>query len=157
MYREYALRCFIAAPLDHTPMFREELVLVTPTSVRALGQLAAIQNLQTIVFRKGCSYRQRLEAFLASQGILMSLPLEFGSVDAIVGCIAAGVGISMLPRGLVTQACRDGRVSIHELPPKDAMVQTQFIRRRDTYVSSAMSEFLKLARNEGDTLLQAAE
>lgn len=153
---------FVAGPikhpdLDHIPVFREELVLVTPTSIRSLDDLSTIQNLQTIVFRIGCSYRQRLDSFLTARGLLVSLPLEFGSSDAILGCIAAGVGLSLLPRGIVASAWRDGRVSIHELPPKESVVQTEFIRRSDAYLSSAMSAFMQSVREQRLPELQAAE
>jgi DNA-binding transcriptional LysR family regulator len=153
---------FVAGPIEHpelerTPVFREELVLVTPRSVRAIEDLAAIQNLQTIVFRIGCSYRQRLESCLSTRGIVVAHPLEFGSIDAILGCIAAGVGISLLPKGVVVSAWREGRVAIHELPPEEAIVDTVFIRRRDAYLSSAVSAFLQSLKSEGFPKLQAAE
>jgi DNA-binding transcriptional LysR family regulator len=153
---------FVAGPIDHpdllhTPVFREELVLVAPRSLRSLEDLGLIQNLQTIVFRIGCSYRQRLDSFLANRGLLVSQPLEFGSIDAILGCIAAGVGISLLPKGVVASAWRDGRVSIHELAPENAIVETELIRRRDTYQSSAMSAFLDCVTPERFPKLQAAE
>jgi LysR family transcriptional regulator, cell division regulator len=153
---------FVAGPIDHpdllhTPVFREELVLVTPKSLRSLDELGSIPNLQTIVFRIGCSYRQRLDAFLAERGLHTTQPLEFGSIDAILGCIAAGVGISLLPKGVVAAAWRDGRVSIHELPPKEAVVETELIRRKDTYLSSAMSAFMDSVTAGVFPKLQAAE
>lgn len=153
---------FVAGPVDHPdlqhiPVFREELVLVTPRSVCSLDELGEIEHLQTIVFRIGCSYRQRLESFLAQRGLLVSQPLELGSIDAILGCIAAGVGISLLPKGVVAAAWRDGRVSIHELPAREATAQTEFIRRSDTYLSSAMSAFMQSVTSDGFPKLQAAE
>jgi hypothetical protein len=35
-------------------------------------------------------------------------------------------------------------VAVHNLPPDDAVVETVFIRRRDTYLSSALSAFLAM-------------
>jgi DNA-binding transcriptional LysR family regulator len=153
---------FVAGPVDHPdlqhiPVFCEELVLVTPRSVCSLDELGEIEHLQTIVFRIGCSYRQRLESFLAQRGLLIRQPLELGSIDAILGCIAAGVGISLLPKGVVAAAWRDGRVSIHELPARETTVKTELIRRSDTYVSSAMSAFMKSVTSDGFPKLQAAE
>lgn len=160
---EYRLdSAFVAGPIDHPDLlhirvFREELVLVAPRSLRSLEELGAIQNLQTIVFRIGCSYRRRLDEFLAGRGLLVTQPLEFGSIDAILGCIAAGVGISLLPKGVVASAWRDGRVSIHELSAEDAIVHTEMIRRKDTYLSSAMSAFMDSITSEVYPKLQAAE
>jgi DNA-binding transcriptional LysR family regulator len=150
---------FVAGPVDHPDLqqeslFREELVLVTPRSIRGIEDLSSINDLKTIVFRIGCSYRTRLENLLNKAGILVAQPLEFGSIEAILGCVAAGVGIALLPKGVVVQAWRDGQVAMHELDPEIAEVQTVFIRRADGYVSSALSAFLQIVRP--DTELNVA-
>ena len=54
-------------PFTHCP--RAAQVLVTPRSVKSLEALQSTQQLKTIVFRLGCSYRQRLEGLLAQAGI----------------------------------------------------------------------------------------
>jgi LysR family transcriptional regulator, cell division regulator len=140
---------FVMGPVDHPDLqqesvFREELVLVTPRSIRRIEDLSSINELKTIVFRVGCSYRKRLDNVLSKAGILVAQPLEFGSIEAIPGCVAAGVGITLLPKGVVAAAWRDGRVAVHQLEPEFAEVQTVFIRRADAYVSSALSTFLHI-------------
>ena len=103
-------------------------------------------DLKTIVFRIGCSYRKRLDSLLTNMGILVAQPLEFGSIDAIMGCVGAGVGVTLLPKGVVAAAWREGLVAAHELPPEFSEVQTAFIRRTDGYVSSALAAFLRIVR-----------
>jgi DNA-binding transcriptional LysR family regulator len=142
---------FVAGPVNHPELhqetvFREELVLVTPPAIRTPSDLANVPDLKTIVFQTGCSYRQRLESILAERGIVAAKPLEFGSLDTIVSCVSAGVGVTLLPKGVVAKAWQEGRIAIHELPPKKAQVDTVFVRRADAYVSSAMSAFLDVAR-----------
>ena len=90
---------FTAALLEE-PIFREELALVTPPSLRGLDDLDRQRELRIIVFRRGCSYRQRLENLLTKRGIRTANPLEFASLDAILDCVAAGVGITLLPKGI---------------------------------------------------------
>lgn len=152
---------FIAGPLDHPDLhtetvFQEELVLVTPRTMRSPELLKSSQDLKTIVFRLGCSYRQRLEALLAEMGILTATPLEFGSLDTIIACVAAGIGITLLPRGVVSAAAEQDLVTIHTIAPEKAQVGTLFIRRHDSYVSSAMQAFVDVARSELGTLMAAA-
>jgi DNA-binding transcriptional LysR family regulator len=142
---------FVAGPVEHPDLqqeivFREDLVLVTPRSVRGIEDLSSISELKTIVFRVGCSYRIRLDNLLNRAGIMVAQPLEFGSIEAILGCVAAGVGITLLPKGVVATAWRDGQVAVHELEPEFSEVQTVFIRRTDAYVSSALSSFLEIVR-----------
>lgn len=143
---------FVSGPISHPDLhqeaiFREELVLVTAPGIRSLQALTTIADLKTIVFQIGCAYRQRLEAILAEMGILVAKPMEFGSLDAIISCVGAGVGVTLLPKGVVAAARRDAIVAVHELPPAQAEVETVFIRRHDAYVSSSMAAFLDLARS----------
>ena len=151
---------FVAGPVSHPDLhqetiFREELVLVTARNVAALRDLAKIADLRTIVFQLGCSYRQRLEAVLADLGIAVAKPMEFGSLDAIIACVAAGVGVTLLPKGVVAAASQAGKIAIHELPPKRARAETLFVHRHDAYLSSAMTAFLDLARSHSSVAQDA--
>ena len=142
---------FVAGPVQHVALseetiFREELVLVTTPALRQLDDLDRQRELKIIVFRQGCSYRQRLENLLAQRGIQTAQPLEFGSLEAILGCVAAGVGITLLPRAVVKPAWREGRVAVHDLPPEQARVDTVFIRRRDRHLTSALAAFVAITR-----------
>ena len=144
---------FVAGPLNHPDLhhetiFREELVLVTPRNVASLQDLANVPDLRTIVFQIGCSYRQRLESVLADVGIIVAKPMEFGSLDIVVSCVAAGVGVTLLPRSMVVTAQKDGKVSVHDLPAKYAQTETLFVHRSDAYLSSAMKAFLDAARSQ---------
>jgi len=112
------------------------------------------QELSTRLF--GCSYRQRLETVLATRGIVDVRVLEFGSLDAIVGCVSAGIGITLLPRAVVAKAARGGTVRLHDLPQQEAMVDTLFIHRRDGYVASALLAFMRVVRNGAIETTQVA-
>src|SRR4030081_1282619 len=151
---------FVAGPVDHPDLqqegiFREELVLVTPRSIRGIEDLPSINELKTIVFRVGCSYRIKLDNLLNKAGILVAQPLEFGSLEAILGCVAAGVGITLLPKGVVAAALQDGRGAGDELDAEFAEVQTVFIRRTDAYMSSALLAFLEIVRPDAELRVAA--
>jgi LysR family transcriptional regulator, cell division regulator len=152
---------FVAGPVDHADLtqevvFREELVVVTAPTIDALQQIGRAGALKILVLRVGCSYRQRLETVLATRGIVDVRVLEFGSLDAIVGCVSAGIGITLLPRALVAEAARGGKVRLHDLPQQEAMVDTLFIRRRDGYVASALLAFMRVVRNGAIETMQVA-
>jgi len=141
---------FVAGPvrhpeLDEEVMFREELVLVTARAVRGWDDLPRQRDLKIIVFRAGCSYRQRLEAMLAERGVVDVRTLEFGTLEGIIGCVAAGIGVTMLPRGVIAPAWRKDMIAIHPLPPAERRADTVFIRRVDGYASSALLAFLRFA------------
>jgi DNA-binding transcriptional LysR family regulator len=142
---------FVSGPIDHPELyqeaiFKEELVLASSPAITSLKALAKAVDLKTIVFQQGCSYRQRLETVLTGMGIVLARPLEFGSLDAIIGCVSAGVGVTLLPKGVVAPAAAAGKISLHSQPKEYARADTLFIRRQDSYASSALTAFLDMAR-----------
>ncbi|GEM_PF-4423063 len=72
--------------------------------------------------------------------------LEFGTLEGIIGCVGAGMGITMLPRAAVARAEADGRVALHALPTEEARVETVLVRRRDAFVSNALARFIEIAQ-----------
>jgi DNA-binding transcriptional LysR family regulator len=141
---------FVAGPVHHQELseellFLEELVIVSPLAVRNFDDLAKVENLKAIVFRQGCSYRQRLSSILDRLGILYTV-MEFASLDAIITCITAGVGITLLPKTLVDKLWIDHSVTVHELSVDQAQIETVFVRRHDHYPTSALNAFLKMSR-----------
>jgi DNA-binding transcriptional LysR family regulator len=142
---------FLCGPVDHPDLdqevaFQEELAVLTAPAVRDFGALMGQGEVKIVVLRAGCSYRQRLEEILAKRGVLGRRLLEFGTLEAIVGCVSAGLGVTLLPKSLIGPVWRDGRVAVHDLPPAEAIVDTLFIRRRDAFVSSALAAFLARVR-----------
>ena len=141
----------VCGPVDHAELIQEciydeELALVTAPRLRRLRDLMVQREMKIIVLRLGCSYRQRLEAVLARRGVVRLRYLEFGTLDAIIGCVAAGIGATLLPRSVVDTAHREGRVAVHRLPAEEAHVETIFVRRHDTPPSRALTAFLAAAR-----------
>ena len=141
---------FVAGPvhnreLSEEPLFLEDLVLVSPLSMQTFDDLAEAENLKVIVLRQGCSYRERLGSILDGLGIRYVV-MEFGSLDAIITSITAGVGITLLPKALVDRLWTDRSVTVHELPVDQARVETVFVRRHDHYPTSALNAFLRMSR-----------
>jgi DNA-binding transcriptional LysR family regulator len=141
---------FVAVPVHHQELieealFLEDLALVSPLSIRSFDDLAKVENIKAIVFREGCSYRQRLGSILDGLGIHYRV-MEFASLDAIVTSITAGVGITLLPKTLAERLWTDQSVIVHELPVDQARVQTVFVRRHDRYPTSALDAFLRMSR-----------
>lgn len=130
-------------------MIAEELVVVTAPGIAGLDELAVqarASKLKLVVFRQGCTYRAHLEAMLAARGVIDVRRLEFGTLDGIVGCVGAGIGITMLPRAVVARAAAEGRVALHALPKAKARVETVLVRRRDAFISTALARFIEIAQ-----------
>jgi LysR family transcriptional regulator, cell division regulator len=127
-------------------IFVEELVLVSAPGVRSLRDLCSLGDVKILVFREGCSYRTKLERILQSRGARSIRVMEFGTLDGILGCAGAGLGVTMLPKALVHEASRRGEIAVHRLPHADSRVETVFIRRHDGFVSSALASFISFVK-----------
>src|SRR4029079_9179273 len=96
---------FVAGPIDHAELsstiaFREELVLVTArrwTNLAALRAGTPESGPTALVFRTGCTYRQRLEQVFSEFGWPSAARFELGTLDGMIGCVAAHIGVTMLP------------------------------------------------------------
>jgi DNA-binding transcriptional LysR family regulator len=144
---------FVAGPIEHadltsTVAFREELVLVTTKHVKSLAELRAAtpeSGPTALVFRTGCTYRQRLEQTLTEFGWPSAIRFELGTLDGMIGCVAAGMGVTLLPRAVVG---RNEGVSIHALGPAQARVETLFITRRAAHEYNALRGFVSCLNSD---------
>jgi DNA-binding transcriptional LysR family regulator len=141
---------FVAGPieldeLEQTRSFVEELVLVSSPEHKSITDALEEGKIpKMFVFRVGCSYRQKLERYLTGRGLTLVNQLEMGTLEGIIGCVSAGLGITMMPFSVVERHSTRGEVAIHRLAPEDARVETVFITRRDTVRSPALEEFISL-------------
>ena len=142
---------FVAGPLSSDALvsqvaFEEELVLVSSASWVRSGDLGKRleKGAAAIMFRTGCAYRQRFEQVLSERGWPRFTRMEMGTLEGILGCIAAEVGISLLPRAVVDRAANKAALRCHPAKGKPLSVQTLFVRRRDERPGEALQCFLGL-------------
>jgi DNA-binding transcriptional LysR family regulator len=121
--------------------YEEELVIVAPLRVKTIKQLS---DTNILVFRAGCSYRAQLERWLHDSGKTPYQIIEFGSIEGILGCIAAGMGISFLPRSVVDKKHILDTCSVHSIAEEFGSMTTWFVRRRDEAPSKAMQAFMSM-------------
>jgi DNA-binding transcriptional LysR family regulator len=148
---------FVAGPIEHAELlstlaFREELVLVTArrwTSLAALRAGTPESGPTALVFRTGCTYRQRLEQVFSEFGWPSAVRFELGTLDGMIGCVAADMGVTLLPRAVVERDHVNRDISIHALGPSQSRVNTLFIQRRSAHQYSALQGFVAcLERSE---------
>jgi len=117
--------------LEQVPVFVEELVLLTDALHGPVTGPADVARRTLLGFRSGCSYRRRLEWWFADAGVAHTRVAEFGTFEAIIGCVAAGMGVAMMPREVLRQRGLGRTVQCHTLPPEVANVETMVVWRRD--------------------------
>ncbi|WP_342113129.1 LysR family transcriptional regulator [Pseudoduganella sp. OTU4001] len=126
----------VSAPIERTelvqiPAFVEELVLLTDALQGPVSGPADVARRSLLAFRSGCSYRRRLEWWFAEAGITPTRISEFGTFEAIIGCVAAGMGVAMMPREVLKQRSLGRTVQVHTLPPEVAEAETMLVWRKD--------------------------
>lgn len=136
---------FVAGPVDHqkltaSTLFVEELVLVEPRSP-GVGEGCCT----LLAFREGCGYRSRAEYLLRQSGQVPYRVMEFGALDAILGCVAAGMGLTVLPRRVVEREPWCHMLRITPITLAEAQVPTCFVRRVDQPETQALHAFLAVA------------
>ncbi|MCM2534783.1 LysR family transcriptional regulator [Neobacillus pocheonensis] len=140
---------FVAGPIEHPELIEkevieEELVLITDTIHPPIASFKDIQTRTLLVFHAGCSYREKLEQWLRQEGVIPKKIMEFGTLDAIVGCVSAGLGVSMVPQSVVAKHVQDGILRQHSIPNLYGKVKTVFIYRKDKYVPSSLLKFINM-------------
>jgi len=138
---------FVAGPVEHPDLVQEkvideELVLITPVSHSPVNSIQDVQERTILVFHSGCSFRAKLNQLLNEEGILPVKLMEFESFETIIGCVSAGLGISLLPRSIAAEPEQQGRIRCHTIPGKHTIITTVFIRRKDALITPALSAFL---------------
>jgi DNA-binding transcriptional LysR family regulator len=118
---------FAAPDLHARAVFEERLVLITP---KAAGKVASPKDLsQTtlIGFARGCSYRRRIEEWLAGENIQPMRVLEFASYQAMIACVAAGTGFAIVPSSVLSALSAGAAIRQHPLPRRIAHNRTHLI------------------------------
>lgn len=141
---------FVGGPVANSELVQLEVCMEEMVLVTAPDQPApSAGNFDTIlVFRPGCSCRNRLEQWLREEGLTPIKIMEFGTLDAILGCVGAGMGISMLPRSFVERGSFAALVRTHSVADPFAFVPTLLVRRKDMVASPALSAFIELFQAE---------
>lgn len=156
----------IATPLDaealadvfeFVPVFREELVMLTPRGHRPIHQARDIALSTLIAFERGCAYRTYVEKWYLEHGIRPARVLELGSYHAIVACVAAGAGVAVAPRSVLDLQHNADDIAVHSLGELGT-IDTLLIWRRGHFSSAlnALRESLLAGGNLGGSVGAAA-
>ena len=124
---------FVAEPIADAPFekmhaFDEEPVIVSAADHPPIGKTGSPRSV--LVFENGCPHRRRLEDWYARRGEMPERTIELGSYHAMLGCVAAGMGIALLPESVLTTFPEGKRLTVHRLPPGENRAETVLIWRK---------------------------
>ncbi|CAM2189940.1 HTH-type transcriptional regulator NmoR [Paraburkholderia sacchari] len=146
-----------AETFDYVPVYREELVMITPRGHRPIRQPCDVALSTLVAFERGCAYRDYVEAWYLEHGIRPTRVLELGSYHAIVACVAAGAGVAVAPRAVLELQRNADEVAIHSFG-KLGQVDTLLAWRRghfspalDALKTALLEHAQSEARARGET------
>lgn len=143
----------VAGPINHPelteqPLFSEEMVLITAPG----KDIASVTGDGAVAFRVACAYRRRFEALLLEEGYPAARWNEMGTLEGILGCVAAGLGVTLLPRAAASHLEAAGAVRCHRVPEPHRFVNTVLISRKSTVPSASLLAFQRHALEFGSGL-----
>jgi DNA-binding transcriptional LysR family regulator len=131
-------RVFLVGDLRH-PLAKQRVV--KPEDL-------AGQNM--LLTEAGCGYRAKLDRVLAMRNIRPGNITEFSSVEAIKQCVAAGMGLGLLPAIVVARELRQHLFKVMPWAGPSLDIATHILWHEDKWVSPAMAAFEALMREKLD-------
>jgi DNA-binding transcriptional LysR family regulator len=134
---------FVDGAIDHPELLVEECFVEENVLLCAAGEdpLPKERPINILAFPIGCYYRKQLETWLHKSGLIPYKIMEFSTIETIIGCVSAGMGITFLPRSVLGGNLASDRVAIHPLPAEVAHVTTRFLRRKNSVEPKTLSAF----------------
>lgn len=127
--------------LERVKCFEEELVLILPREWESNSALP--ETLTMVGYSRGCSYRHRLEKWLARHNHICERVTEIPSHFTMIGCVIAGMGLAMVPRSVLALHQTEG-LTLKTVDEDIAFAPTYLVYRKDN-PSSAISAFIDCA------------
>ena len=102
--------------LESAALYSEDLVLIAPTSLGPVRSVADLQGLTLFMWPSGCPYRLALEQWLSRHDQVCPIVsiVSIASYGTIVGCVSAGSGAALVPRGIYEQYRQGANWQGHE-------------------------------------------
>jgi len=118
------------------PVFKETLVMISDLSHKPIKCPQDLKSDTTIMgFSSSCAYRTRLSDWVRQDRDLIK-PVEINSYHTLLSCVAAGMGVGIVPLALLDDYPFANSIQVHALPSQWQQSITCFIWRKDSVKTS---------------------
>lgn len=118
------------AGLDGVPLCEETLVMITEPDHPPVRSARDVAGRAVFTFRKGCSYRMRLEAWYAHDHAAMGRAMEIESYQSMLACVVAGSGVALMSQSMLDSLPGRENVAAHRLQTPFDQATTWLVWRR---------------------------
>src|ERR671917_1806229 len=138
--------------LSVEPLLEESVSVIAPSNhALASSTMAASRDLsgETVLLpeapESGCAYRGQFERQLGAASVVPAEKMEFQSIEAVKQCVAAGMGVSVMPSVAVSAELKAGTLAALQWgEPFEVLMQMSW--HEDRWKSPALRAFLEVAR-----------
>jgi DNA-binding transcriptional LysR family regulator len=134
--------------LTLVPFATNDLVFVASPKDRLAGKKrltwADLQEAPWILNHNGCVYRSHIESRLKERGQALKVVVEVMGLELQKKLTELGLGVSVLPRNLVTAELRQGSLKALNVEGTTLQIYSCLVFRKDKYIHGAMKGFLRL-------------
>ena len=119
-----------------TPIFNETLVMVSDLAYPPIKCPQDLNSDTTIMaFSNSCAYRTRLTDWIRQDKDILKI-IEINSYHTLLSCVAAGMGVGIVPLALLDNYPFAASLQVHPLSDAWQHSVTSFIWRKDSVKSS---------------------
>lgn len=139
----------VDAPFEKVTIFEEELAIIAAAQHPPIKSPRDLRPQTMLAREMGCPYRLRLDQWFRQAGEMPERIIEITSWHAILGCTAAGMGVAVVPKMMLTTFPDRNLLSVHPLPKSLSVASTVLIWRKGAQSPkvSALLDVLKAAPN----------
>lgn len=118
------------ASLDGVPLCDEKLVLISEADHPPIRSARDVEGRAVFTFRRGCSYRLRLESWFAHDHAAMGRAIEIESYQGMLACVIAGSGVALMSASMLASLPGRESVAVHPLAEPFASATTWLMWRK---------------------------
>ena len=138
---------FVAGPVNHPDiiqqqLFIEELVFVAGPLHQPISSFTGLYDTKLFLYKTGCFYRSKLDLWLQEEGIFPDSITSLETLDNILNCIKANLGVSIMVKTFADEYAKNGIIKEYPINKKDAFVITSFIHHRGSIITSSLKAFI---------------
>jgi DNA-binding transcriptional LysR family regulator len=103
------------ARLETLPLYDDEVVLVAPKQKDPLAR-GSKGDFVLLSFDDDCPLRHQIERYVREHIRAPSRVIEMSSNHALLGCVAAGMGVGMMPKSVLPTFPGHRHLNVHRIP-----------------------------------------
>lgn len=133
--------------LKRAMLYQEDLLVIASPSLGPLQGASDLEGKAIFMWPEGCPYRAAFEQWLRLHGQAFQA-VSVASYGAIVGCVSAGAGVALVPRGIYEQYHRGAGWAGYAFPDLLGIdnhfywhAQAEHHPARDAFVAMLQTEF----------------